>query len=122
MALEVEVVVDGGVSVQEALCRPGGLEALHFALSAPHGLMRVFGAIVLPEPLLMRAGQAELPERRAIGAKLVGSQQFRCETQFAEQLAHQPQRRPLVAPALNEHVEDLALVIDSAPQVHVPVV
>jgi hypothetical protein len=30
---------------------------------------------------------------------------------FLEQLAHQPQR-PGVAPALNQHVEDLALVVD----------
>jgi hypothetical protein len=37
---------------------------------------------------------------------------------FLEELAHQPDCRPLVAPALNQHVENLALVIDGAPQVH----
>jgi len=35
-----------------------------------------------------------------------------------EQLAHQPQRRPAVASALDQHVEDLALVADGAPEVH----
>jgi len=35
-----------------------------------------------------------------------------------EQLAHQPQRRPAVASALNQHVEDLALVVDGAPKIH----
>jgi hypothetical protein len=39
---------------------------------------------------------------------------------FPEQLAHQPKCRALVAPALNQHVENLALVIDGAPQVHSP--
>jgi hypothetical protein len=35
-----------------------------------------------------------------------------------EQLAHQPQRRPSVAPTLNQHVENLALVIDGSPRKH----
>src|SRR6202045_1720990 len=80
--------------------------------------MGIFGAIVLPQSLLMRAGQLEVPEGRAVGAKLVGREQFRREALFLEQLAHQPDCRPLVAPALNQHVENLALVIDGAPQVH----
>src|SRR5207253_2537360 len=37
---------------------------------------------------------------------------------FAQQLAHQPQRGLLVAAALHQYIEDLALVIDGAPQVH----
>jgi len=35
-----------------------------------------------------------------------------------EELAHQPDRRPLAAPALNQHAENLALMINGAPQVH----
>jgi predicted metal-dependent hydrolase len=35
-----------------------------------------------------------------------------------EQLAHQPQRRPAVASALDQHVEDFALVVDGPPEVH----
>jgi hypothetical protein len=35
-----------------------------------------------------------------------------------EQLPHQPECRPRTAPTLNKHVEDLALVVDGAPQVH----
>jgi hypothetical protein len=80
--------------------------------------MGVLGPIVLPQPLLMRAGQAQVPESRSVGAALVGSQQFRRETLFLEELAHQPECRPLVAPALNQHVENLTLVIDGTPQVH----
>src|SRR6516164_6096236 len=80
--------------------------------------MRVFGSIVHPQSLLMRASQSQTPERRGIGAQLVGGQQFGGEALLLEQLAHQPQRRPAVASALNQHVEDLALVVDGPPEVH----
>ena len=64
----------------------------------------------------MRAGEAQLPERRAVGAQLVGDQQLRCEALFLEQLAHQPECCLRISPTLNEHVENLALVVDGAPQ------
>src|SRR5918911_97645 len=80
--------------------------------------MGVFGAIVLSEASIMRAAEAQLPESRAVGAQLVGDQQLRCEPQFLEQLARQPECRLRIAPTLNEHVEDLALVVDGAPQIH----
>jgi len=35
-----------------------------------------------------------------------------------EQLAHQLQRRPSISSALDQHVEDLALVVDGTPEVH----
>ena len=47
MALKIERVVDSGMDAEEALRRPGRLEALHLALSSAHGLMGVFGAVVL---------------------------------------------------------------------------
>jgi hypothetical protein len=37
---------------------------------------------------------------------------------FRSSPAHQPQRRPAVAATLDQHVEDLALVIDGTPEVH----
>ena len=58
------------------------------------------------------------PECRGVRAKLVGDQEFGCKSLLLEQLAHQPQRRPAVAAALNQQVEDLALVIDGPPEVH----
>src|SRR5271168_3456314 len=55
----------------------------------------------------MDAGQAEMPEGRAVRAKLVGRQGFRREAEFSQKLAHQSERRPLVAPTLDQHIEDL---------------
>ena len=66
----------------------------------------------------MATGQSQTPERRGVGAQLVGDQQFRREILLLEQLAHQPQRRADVASALDQDVENLALVIDGTPQMH----
>src|SRR6266550_9573524 len=79
--------------------------------------MGVLSPIVRSQPLLMRAGQAKVPECSSAGAKLSVVSNFGGKP-FLEELAHQPECRPLVAPALNQHVENLALVIDGAPQVH----
>jgi len=118
MALEVEGVVDGGVHVEKTLGGASRLEPLHFALSSSYRLMRIFGSIVLPQPLLMRAGQSQTPERGGVRAQLVGDQQSRCEALLLEQLAHQPQRRPAVASALNQYVKDLAFMVDGTPEIH----
>ncbi len=66
----------------------------------------------------MPADQSETAERGGVGAQLVGDQQFGHEALLLEQLAHQPQRRPGVASTLNQHVENLALMVDGAPQIH----
>src|ERR1700680_2009728 len=80
--------------------------------------MRILRAIVHPEPLLMTAGQMEIVEGRTVEAQLVGDYQLGCEALLPEQLAHEPQGGALIAPALNQYVEDLALVIDGTPQIH----
>ena len=61
-----------------------------------------------------------MSERRSIGAQLVGDLQLGCEALLLEQLAHQPQHCPAVAPTPNQHVEDLALVVDSTPEIDSP--
>src|SRR5947207_1572708 len=66
----------------------------------------------------MRAGQAKMPKSGSVRAQLVSRQQFRHKALFPEQLADEPECRALVATALNQHVENLALVIDGAPQIH----
>ena len=64
--------------------------------------------------MLMRAGQAKMPKSGSVRAQLVSRQQFRHEALFPEQLAHEPECRALVAAALNQHVENPALVIVTA--------
>src|SRR6516162_5551589 len=70
------------------------------------------------EPLFVKAAQPQSPERGGVRAQLVGHQQFWCKSLLLEKLAHQPQPRPAVAPALDQHVEHLAFVIDGTPEIH----
>src|SRR5437764_3486291 len=80
--------------------------------------MRILGPIVLTQALLMVAGKPEMPEGSAVRAQLVGRHLFRREALFAEQLAYEPDSCALVSSALNQDLQDLALMIDRAPQVH----
>src|ERR1041385_7961812 len=66
----------------------------------------------------MRAAQAKMPKRGSVRVEFIRGQQFRREALFPEQLAQQPKGRALVAAGVHPHVENLALVIDGAPQVH----
>ena len=43
---------------------------------------------------------------------------FGAKPLLSEKLAHQPQRRPGVGENLDQHVEDLAFVVDGTPEVH----
>src|SRR5438874_5261426 len=81
--------------------------------------MRILRPIVFSQALLMVAGKSEMPEGSAVGAQLVGLHPGRREALFAEQLAHQLDRRRSVSTTLDQDLEDLALVVDGTPQVHV---
>jgi hypothetical protein len=80
--------------------------------------MRILRPIVCSQVLLMVAGKSEMPEGSAVGAQLVGRHPRRREALFAEQLAHQLGGRRPVATALDQDLEDLALVVDGTPQIH----
>jgi hypothetical protein len=76
--------VDGGVHGEKTLGRASRPEPLQFIVSSSHRLMWIFGPIVLSRA----PAHSWTPER----------------------FAHQPRPRPSVAPALTQHVEDLAFV------------
>src|SRR5436305_2013188 len=66
----------------------------------------------------MMTAEPEMPERGTVRAQLIGGHPPRCETLFSQQLAHQPDCRTAVSPALKQHIEDLAFVVDRAPEMH----
>src|SRR5438270_9943921 len=66
----------------------------------------------------MPTGQSQTSECAGVGAQLVGDHQFRHEALFLEQLADYPQRRPTIASALDQDIENLALMVDGTPQIH----
>ena len=52
-----------------------------------------------------------------VRSQIVGDQSHRQEAIFLQKLAHEFQRRSLVPFRLDQHIEDLALGIDGAPQI-----
>ena len=60
-----------------------------------------------------------MPEGGGVGTQLVSRHPLRREALLAEQLAHEPDSCALVSSALNQDLEDLALMIDGTPQIHV---
>ena len=80
--------------------------------------MRDFGPVVPPQALLVTRGQIKRRERRCIRSQLVRHDDSRGEALVLEKVAHQLQRRALVASALHDDVENFALVVDRAPEVH----
>ncbi len=94
---------------------PGDLK-LHLTLASSSRLMRILGPIVLAQPLLMARRQPDFGFCRAVGAKLVGHQHSGCEALFLEQLVHEFHRCGFVAPSSHKEIENLAFVVNSAPE------
>src|SRR3984957_20888551 len=68
----------------------------------------------------MASRQSNFGLCRAVRAKLVGHQNIGCEALFLEQLAHQFHGCSLVPPPLHEQVDNLAFVVNRAPQPELP--
>ena len=82
--------------------------------------MRILGPIVLAQAPLVASRQANFDLCGAVRAKLVGHQHIGCETLFLEQLTHQFHGCSLVAPSLHKKIENLAFVVNRAPQPEMP--
>src|SRR5712664_69210 len=79
--------------------------------------MRVLRSIVLPPTTLMVLLDPKVAGGGGIRPQVVGDQSSGNETVFLQQLSHEPHCGMLVAFRLDQHIEDLALGIDGAPQV-----
>jgi hypothetical protein len=64
--------------------------------------------------------KAHLFARSAIGFELVGDHDARRSCRLLEKLAHEPLRGSSISPALDENVENEAILIDSAPKPGLP--
>ena len=70
-----------------------------------------------PPTALMAGANAKIMGGGGIRAQIVGDQLIGGEPAFFQEFAHQFQRGMLVSLGLDEHVEDLALAVDGAPQI-----
>ena len=121
MALDVEGVVDCGVSGEEPLGGGLGFEPLLLAFSSSDREMGVLNAVVFPQPTRpVQMPKIQLIKGHAVRRQTVGRDHLRLYRLIMQQASEKPQRRLCVPPALDYEVQDLALVIDGARQIHPP--
>jgi len=99
---------------QEFLDLPWRFEPLHDPLSSPRRLMRILRPIVQPFVLAVFHVQAHVLARCAIGSELVRDHDARRSRGFFQQLPHKPLRGGSISSALNEDIENEAVLIDGA--------
>src|SRR5919206_1535783 len=117
VATRTKVAVDRPVSREKALRLAGRLEPLHLALAATRRPMRVLGTIVQISALPMLDTGQDLALRGSIRSELVGHDHSGHIAQALEQLLEEALRCLGVAPALNQDVEDLAILVHGTPEI-----
>ena len=78
--------------------------------------MRILRSIVEPLVLPMLEVHAHVVARRAIRSELVSDQHARSARLVADELAQKPLGRSAISSALNQGVDDEAVLIDSSPK------
>src|SRR5438270_11335906 len=101
---------------EEALNLPRRLEPLHDPLSSSGRLMGVFGPVIEALVLPMLDPTHDLPLGRGVALQLVGDEHTRCSTLLLEELAEQAFGGLLVAPALDQNIENEAVLVDGTPE------
>ncbi len=97
-------------------------EPLHDPLSSPRGLMRIFRAIIQALVLAVFHFQPETPTCRAVRPELICDQNPRGARLLANELAQEPLGGQFVAAALDQSIENEAILIDSPPKPKFPAV
>jgi hypothetical protein len=79
--------------------------------------MRILGWIVAPSTTFMSSCDSKITGSGSIRSQIVRDKLVWDKAILLQQLAHEFQRRALVPPALDQHIEDLALGIHGAPKI-----
>src|SRR5207248_87576 len=111
-----ENVGDLVMSGKEALNLPRRLEPLHDPLSSSGRLMGVFGPVIETFVLPMLDRGHDLPLGSGVALQLVGDEHTRGSTLLLEELTEQALGGLLVAPALDQNIENEAVLVDGAPE------
>ena len=95
---------------------PRRLEPLHDPLSSPGRLVGILRPVVEASVLPVLDAGHDLTLGRSVAAELVGDQHARRSPLLRQELAEQAFGGLLVAPALDEDIENKALLVDRAPE------
>jgi hypothetical protein len=79
--------------------------------------MRILRSIVAPSTALMAFGESKLTGCSPRGAQVIRDELVWDKAVFLQKCSHQIERRPIVPPGLDQHIEDLALGVDGSPQI-----
>src|SRR4051812_45795208 len=107
-----DLIMDG----QKPLHLPRRLEALHDPLSSSRWLVGILRPVVEALVLAVLDAGHDLTLGGTVAAQLVSNQHTRRAALLFQQLAQQALGCFLVAPALDEDVEDKAVLVDGAPE------
>src|SRR5271169_567744 len=105
---------------EEALNLPRRLEPLHDPLSSSGRLMGIFGPVIEALMLPMLDPGHDLPLGRGVALQLVGDKHTRCAPLLLEELAEQAFGGLLVAPALDQNIENEPILVDGTPEPMLP--
>ena len=108
---------NGAIRRQKPLSMARRFKPLHAIFALPRGPMRVLTAVVEIATLAVFDPGQDLALRRAVALQLIRDDDPRYIPQALEQLAQELLRRLLIAPALDQDIEDVVVLIDGAPQV-----
>jgi hypothetical protein len=78
--------------------------------------MRIFGPVIEALVLPMLDPGHDLPLGSGVAPQLVGDEHTRCSTLRLEEFAEQAFGGPLVAAALDENIENKAVLVDGTPE------
>ena len=107
-----DLIMDG----KEPLHLPRRLEAFHDPLSSSGRLVGIFRPVVEAFVLAVLDAGHDLPLGCGIATQLVGNQHTRRAALLPQQLAQQAFGGLLVAPALDEDIENEAILVDGTPE------
>src|SRR4030095_9483891 len=112
-----EVLGNGPIGRQKTLGMPRGCEPLHAILTLPCRPMRILTPVIQIAALAMFHPRQYLTLRRTVTLQLVRNDDPRHVLQALQQLAEKLLRRLFVTSALHQNIEDVVVLVDSAPEV-----
>src|SRR5262245_7373947 len=112
-----EVLGNGTIRGQNGRGMTRRFKPLHAIFALACGAMRVLTAVIEIATLAVFDPRQDLALRRAVALELIRDDHPWHVLQPLKQLAKELLRRVLVAAALHQNVEDVVVLVDSAPQV-----
>jgi len=110
-------IQDDSMDRQESLRLSGGFEPSHLSLPLSGWLMGDFSTIVGVAPCVVNNGRHHNSMRCAVAPQLVGHQAPRFASLALQELAKEPLGCSPIATRLDENVDDVPVLIDSAPEI-----